>query len=152
MLRLRVWASELQIDLKLRVTGTKNQSEKWGHKRGTSPIWHDFPLSAPPRGSDLDILCRHFVISGCWSKKITVQFEHNWVILNAIKQSPLSNYLMTQPNELLKHPHHQHHITKSPLHVSQLFTQVCSSFSHICIFIYQSWSNWLEWLIECKIW
>ena len=42
----RVGAPELQIDMKLRVTGTRNQREKVGHKRGTYP--YDFPMGLPP--------------------------------------------------------------------------------------------------------
>ena len=38
---LRVGAPELHLDLKLKVTGTRNRREKVGHEHGTYP--NDFP-------------------------------------------------------------------------------------------------------------
>ena len=43
-------APELQIALKLRVTGTRNQREKVGHECGTYP--YDFPMGVPLPGTD----------------------------------------------------------------------------------------------------
>ena len=44
--KLRVGAPERQIDMKLRVTGTRNRCEKVGHEHGTYP--YDFPMEVPP--------------------------------------------------------------------------------------------------------
>ena len=44
--KLRVRAPERQIDMKLRVTGTRNQREKVGLVSGTYP--YDFSMGVPP--------------------------------------------------------------------------------------------------------